>query len=90
MILSVFHNLFKESIQIIMSESLKNWAQIGLLLCSHLPFAKVIICSVHANEANINLNVSYYALDVSVFETLALMWVGREREMRQRRSVGGG
>lgn len=50
----------------------------------------VIICSVNANEANINLNVSYYALDVSLFEVLSLMWLGRERGMMQTRSVGGG
>lgn len=46
--------------------------------------------SICANKANLNLNVSYYALDVSMFEVLTLMWVGRERGMRQRRSVGGG
>lgn len=36
-------------------------------------FFRVIACSVCANEANINLNVTYYALDASVFEVLSNM-----------------
>lgn len=51
---------------------------------------RAIICSVRINEGNINLNVSYYALDVSMFEVLTLVWVEKEGGMRQRRSVGGG
>ena len=42
------------------------------------------------NDASINLNLSYYAFDVSMFEVLTLMWLGRERGMMQRWSVGGG
>lgn len=60
---------------------------------SCVPFCllwEFIICSTRANEANINLNVSHYALDVSMFEVHALMWLGRESGMMQRRSVGGG
>lgn len=61
-----------------------------VVFCSHLPFVRVTTCSVCANEANIHLNVAYYTLDVRMFEVLTLMWVGRERGMMQRRSVGGG
>lgn len=56
----------------------------------HLSVLKVIIYSEWPNEANITLNAVNYALDVGTFEVLTLMWVGRERGMRQGRSVGGG
>lgn len=44
---------------------------------------RVIICSVRANEANINLNVSYYALDVSMFEVLTVGRRGRRDEAEE-------
>lgn len=83
-----FHKYFCPSIFLSVKNDnydwlVKYWAWIGLPV-------KVILCSVCANEANINLNVSHYALDVSMLEVLTLMWVGRERGTRQRRSVGGG
>lgn len=64
------------------------YKHLAVWFCSHLPFVRVIICSICSNKANVKLNAYYYALDVSRFEVLTLIWLGRKRGMMQKGECG--